>query len=144
MDSGPVQALQLRDQPQPASAATGSAAANGGGPGPPCDGELSSPAALRCLPGVGALPPPCGLTGGEGRRVRWPGVGHWRREAAAPRAGAPGGVGAAAGARRPHSCSSVRCPPGPGTMPGGQCRQAGESLSQEPSPFLGLSCQLEL
>lgn len=33
MDSGPVQALQLRDQPQPASAATGSAAANGAGLG---------------------------------------------------------------------------------------------------------------
>lgn len=33
MDSGPVQALLLQDQPQLASAATGSAAANGAGPG---------------------------------------------------------------------------------------------------------------
>lgn len=33
MDSGPVQALLLQDQPQLASAATGSAVANGAGPG---------------------------------------------------------------------------------------------------------------
>lgn len=33
MDSGPVQAPQLWDQPQSASAATGRVAANGAGPG---------------------------------------------------------------------------------------------------------------
>jgi hypothetical protein len=33
MDSGPVPALQLWDQPLPASVATGPAAANGAGPG---------------------------------------------------------------------------------------------------------------
>lgn len=54
MDSGPVQALQLRDQPQPASAATGSATANGAGRG------------LHVT--ASTFPwPPCRARGGSGR-----------------------------------------------------------------------------
>lgn len=72
MDSGPVQALQLRDQPQPASAATGSAAANGAGPGlhvtastfpRPPGRARSGPAPRRGL--RGRLGGPRSGTGGE-------------------------------------------------------------------------------
>lgn len=54
MDSGPVQALQLRDQPQPASAATGSATANGAGRGL----HVTASTFPR---------PPCRARGGSGR-----------------------------------------------------------------------------
>ncbi|XP_058394470.1 uncharacterized protein LOC131404148 [Diceros bicornis minor] len=92
MDSGPVQALQLRDQPQPASAATGSVAANGAGrglhviastfpgcPAAPAEGRGASAAARAGRP--------------EGRvwRMRWPRVGDRRPEAPRRRAGAWGG-----------------------------------------------------
>lgn len=66
MDSGPVQALQLRDQPQPASAATGSAAANRAGAGlhviaSTFPGGPDAPAKRGALPpgGGGGLPGGC-------------------------------------------------------------------------------------
>lgn len=75
MDSGPVQALLLQDQPQLASAATGSAAANGAGLGLHVIASAFPLVALPRLPRVGALPQPdgradqrgmCGELGGPG------------------------------------------------------------------------------
>lgn len=97
MDSGPLQALQLWDQPQPASAATGPAAANGAGPGlhviasafsplgpvAPAGGRAASAARL-----LGRPEETCPAEGGgPGMRD----VRGWRPETAGLRAGAGGG-----------------------------------------------------
>ncbi|XP_027463107.1 uncharacterized protein LOC113930175 [Zalophus californianus] len=127
MDSGPVQALQLRDQPQPASAATGSAAANGAGPG------LHVTASTFPRPHGRARSGP-GSPEAAAWRARWPRVGDWRREAARRQAGAWGGED-----RRSPKDLPVKRLPEQGAVPGCRCRLAGAGQDQQPSPFLGLS-----
>ncbi|KAM9111119.1 uncharacterized protein AAG666_004476 isoform 1-T1 [Megaptera novaeangliae] len=132
MDSGPVQALQLRDQPQPASAATGSAAANGAGSGL----HVMASSLPRRLSRV------CRRSGRFRRRACWP-EGR-RSDFGGPGSDAgggrlldcaqvqPAGRGSRRSSQSPHR-SAVKRPPGQGAGPGGQCRQAGARPPQEPS-----------
>lgn len=136
MDSGPVQALLLRDQPQLASAATGSAAANGAGLGLHVIASAFPLVALPRLPRVGALPQPdgradqrwmCGELGGPGS-----GTGGEKLRDAEQVHGA-----GKSGSRDRGPRNTVKRPPGQGAVPGNPCL-AGARQGQEPLPFLGL------
>lgn len=134
-----MQALLLRDQPQPASAATGSSAANGAGPGLHVIAS-AFPWLFRCAwRGSGRFRSPggradqslvCSELGGPG-----PGTGSERLLHAKQvhRAGKSG-----SGDR--GSRNAVKRPPGQGAVPRSLCHQTRARQGQGPLPFLGPSC----